>query len=61
MMVAVGLLVIPLTNAAAAASTQPHLHGTSASIHHHLAGIGFIAGSFFKFHQHKQNPTQHIH
>jgi hypothetical protein len=46
-----GLLLIPLTNEAAA-SNQPHLHGTSGSTHHHLAGIGFIAGSFFKFHQH---------
>jgi hypothetical protein len=24
----------------------------------YIAGIGFIAASFFKFHQHKQNPTQ---
>lgn len=23
-----------------------------------MAGIGFIMASFFKFHQHKQNPTQ---
>ena len=23
-----------------------------------IAGIGFILASFFKFHQHKQNPTQ---
>lgn len=23
-----------------------------------IAGIGFIMASFFKFHQHKQNPTQ---
>lgn len=23
-----------------------------------IAGIGFIMGSFFKFHQHKLNPTQ---
>lgn len=23
-----------------------------------VAGIGFIMASFFKFHQHKQNPTQ---
>jgi hypothetical protein len=51
MVVAMGLLLIPLTNEAAA-SNQPHLHGTSGSTHHHLAGIGFIAGSFFKFHQH---------
>lgn len=24
----------------------------------YIAGIGLIAASFFKFHQHKQNPTQ---
>jgi len=23
-----------------------------------IAGIGFVMASFFKFHQHKQNPTQ---
>ena len=23
-----------------------------------VAGIGFVIGSFFKFHQHKMNPTQ---
>ena len=23
-----------------------------------ITGIGFILGSFFKFHQHRQNPTQ---
>jgi len=23
-----------------------------------ISGLGFIVGAFFKFHQHKQNPTQ---
>jgi hypothetical protein len=54
--VAIGLLLIPLTNTEASTHHfESHLHGTSGSTHHH-AGLGFIAGSIFKFHQHKQNP-----
>lgn len=34
---------------------EPHLHGTSGAANHHGAGLGFIAGSFYKFHQHKHN------
>jgi hypothetical protein len=64
--VAIGLLLIPLTNVEASTRHyEPHLHGTSGSTHHRgvLAGIGFMAGSFYKFHQHKQNPQhqQRIH
>ena len=55
MVVVIGLLSIPLTTAEASTHHfESHLHGTSGSTHHH----GFIAGSFFKFHQHKQNPQQ---
>ncbi|MFY9797924.1 MAG: hypothetical protein WAK17_12155 [Candidatus Nitrosopolaris sp.] len=54
--VAIGLLLIPLTNVEASTHRfESHLHGTSGITHHH-AGLGFIAGSFLKFHQHKQNP-----
>jgi hypothetical protein len=54
MVVAMGLLLIPLTNAEA---STPHLHGTSHGV---LAGIGLIAGSFFKFHQHAHQHQQRI-
>jgi hypothetical protein len=54
--VTIGLLLIPLTNVGATTHHfESHFHATSGSTHHH-GGIGFIAGSFFKFHQHKQNP-----
>ncbi|MGC1932460.1 MAG: hypothetical protein WA667_26095 [Candidatus Nitrosopolaris sp.] len=53
-MVAIGLLLIPGINVEAnARHHQPHLHSTMT---HH--GVGFAAASFFKFHQHKQNPQQ---
>jgi hypothetical protein len=26
-----------------------------------IAGIGFVIAALFKFHQHKQNPTNGIH
>jgi hypothetical protein len=56
--VAIGLFLIPLTNAKASTHHfKSHLRGTSGRTHHH-AGLGFIAGSFFKFHQHENPPYE---
>ena len=49
---------LPLTNAGATIHHfKSHLHDTSGSTHHH-AGLGFIAGPFFKFHQYENPPFE---
>jgi hypothetical protein len=47
---------MPEFEAAQARSAENQLNPTT--LLPYIAGIGLIAASFFKFHQHKQNPTQ---
>jgi len=55
--VGIGLLLIPLTNAEANTHHfKSHLHDTTGSTHHH-AGLP-VVGSFFKFHQHENPPYE---